>query len=75
MIGRSAAMHDAVKGEHIARMSGRSNVGDWTGAKTLERSFRPLSQFAAAIGWNQAKTDRDSRVQPTGDSSSAWKST
>jgi hypothetical protein len=75
MIGRSAAMHDAVKGEHIARMSAHSNVVDWTGARTLERLFRPLSQFAAAIGWNQAKADRDSRVRPTGDSSSARQST
>jgi len=50
-------MCDAVRGEHIARVSADSNVGDWTGAETLERSFRPLSQFAAAIGRNQARAD------------------
>jgi hypothetical protein len=62
--GRSAVMYGAFGGEHIARVSGRSNGQERTGARTPRGSFRPLSQFAAAVGWSQAEADRYSRVRP-----------
>jgi hypothetical protein len=40
--GKSAAMPDARRGEHIARRPPRSNVRDQVGAETLEGSSRPL---------------------------------
>jgi len=59
-------MHDAANGEHIARVAARSNVRDQAGAQTLKGLSRPLSQFAAAMGWSQANADRYSEAQPAG---------
>jgi hypothetical protein len=38
----SAAMHGTVKGEHIARLTARSNAQDRAGAETLEGSSCPV---------------------------------
>jgi hypothetical protein len=59
-------MYGAASGEHIAKMAARSNAWDQVGAQTLKGLSRPLSQFAAAMGWGQASADRYSEVQLDG---------
>jgi hypothetical protein len=57
--GKSAAMPDAMRGEHIARRTLRSNVRDQAGVQTLEGSRRPLHicKYASADGAERRPID------------------
>jgi hypothetical protein len=64
MVGRSAAMHDAARGELIARKPVCPNAWDHAGAKTLEGLSSPAAWLATNGGQDQAGADRNSEAPP-----------